>query len=483
MKKISIFSNASELLKMISVVFSCFIFFSCHKNDFENGTKDYIQDESFFKRTSTSSDMQHGSQNIKRTEAENIKINKAILYFKEFDKAAKISNKIKEHLGNPIWNASMILKNENGSETIITPIVNNNAVSSIIFSYENNNGRIVFKIVDRNNKQEKLKEHGNKEATQFTKASLLGIFKNLDRITGSVIEQNGKTQVNSVEKTTNSIIINWGCWNYTWAYTDADGGVVVGATYPQCSYSISISFSDLASLDGGGGWTPPGGSSDGSIVIQPILYNVNNKITTPCLTSVANKIGNANFVDTLSNIFRNTFINTGSANNLIFQEAIFLGIAQSYYDPNNSNTWIVELNTTSFQGASQEYIASILAHEIEHYYISEYFNQQGMSWSTNFMQHDFMFRNWVNASRNILVSMFNMSAHDATALALGGMDDVVKSVLGSSFNSAQLDGFNSFYNTFAQNNYGMSLADPSGIRALYSTPTSTGYAAFGTKGC
>lgn len=89
----------------------------------------------------------------------------------------------------------------------------------------------------------------------------------------------------------------------------------------------------------------------------------------------------------------------------------------------------------------------------------------GIPGSTNYMQHEYMFKNWVNASRDLLLSMFGntLSVSDATGLALGGMNDVLQSNLNPSDASA----FKSYFNTFAINNYGMTLFDAALIRVLY----------------
>ncbi len=191
---------------------------------------------------------------------------------------------------------------------------------------------------------------------------------------------------------------------------------------------------------------------------KKILEDRINELQKACLKNVVDAIGGNTFTDTLSSLYRDNFLGTGNATNIIFREntTTLNGPAHSFPSGANDQDWVVEINPNYFNGSSAEYIASVVVHEIIHYYIEQYFIQHNLAGiSANYTSHEYMFRNWVKASRNLLVSMYNLPNSQAYGLALGGMSDVIEDALKPNDPNA----FNIFFNKFAQDNYGINLVD------------------------
>jgi len=81
---------------------------------------------------------------------------------------------------------------------------------------------------------------------------------------------------------------------------------------------------------------------------------------------------------------------------------------------------------------------------------------------TNEASHTIIFETWVNQMRDALVTMFNISNADATALALQGMDDIL-----AEEDTNHEYHFVTKFNQFAIDHYGMSLMDAHQTAQLY----------------
>jgi hypothetical protein len=214
-------------------------------------------------------------------------LDKIISEFRQYDLQKQISDDIKSKFGNLVWDASIVLKNDNGFYTIVTPIVNDkNAVTSLLFFYQRDSIHTSFKLIDRQTFQNKLGVYGNKETTQFTKSSLKGLFNSEDKYIASI---KGGTSYNN--QSTFGVIVSWVCWSYDWAYTNPDGSYSYVTTGTQCSYSIlydGLSFQNIDSADSGnmGGGDGGGGNSSDN---QP----QENACTTQCFNELNNLASNS----------------------------------------------------------------------------------------------------------------------------------------------------------------------------------------------
>lgn len=229
---------------------------SCKKQDAVISNE---QDINFFKRDELLKDV---FSKLNGTLTDETLLNKIITEFKDYDKTKHIAQDIITKFGRPKWDISIVLKNNNGFRTIVTPISNTkNEVTALVLFYQNSINGFDYKIINRKTPQNKLPEYGDKDAKTFTKASLSGLFdvsnKNLTSFYKTSI--NSQIQTNSVG--TFSTTISWVCW-YTYSYgTLADGTWYYNTTGTQCSYSISIDYLTVASTDGDSGGSFGGGGS------------------------------------------------------------------------------------------------------------------------------------------------------------------------------------------------------------------------------
>ncbi|RTL50561.1 MAG: hypothetical protein EKK39_09770 [Sphingobacteriales bacterium] len=130
----------------------------------------------------------------------------------------------------PNWGISIVLKNEHGFNTIVTPVIDEkNKTNALIFFYNYDREHIYFKIVDKNKEQLKLKKYGNREANYFSKSTLEGLFQSSDKNIKLLSNIENKLSINTNNIGNNhGLTISYICWDYTWAYSNSDGSVVVG---------------------------------------------------------------------------------------------------------------------------------------------------------------------------------------------------------------------------------------------------------------
>jgi hypothetical protein len=101
-------------------------------------------------------------------------------------------------------------------------------------AYQNGQNAYTFKIINKNDPQSKLPEHGNKEASIFTKQSLKGIFKTAEEKLLAQSNNSALSSHNGAKIKAFYWNISYSCWYYTW--TESDGSFGISNT--QCSYSF-----------------------------------------------------------------------------------------------------------------------------------------------------------------------------------------------------------------------------------------------------
>jgi hypothetical protein len=179
------------------------------------------------------------------------------------------------------------------------------------------------------------------------------------------------------------------------------------------------------------------GNGGGYVPVVEVDDNVIDNLTSECFKAALNKITDSKLNSFISKLFKDTY--SGAGNNVTLKLSDYNdpndpSLAHSGLDPNNSNVWWIQLNRYNLDPgtllsqnpqrppASLETVTSSILHEIIHHFINRYHSQIV---SSSYAHHRDMFINWVNHTRNTLQEIFpSMSNYNATALALGGMDNV-----------------------------------------------------------
>ncbi|MFC4231222.1 hypothetical protein ACFOW1_04930 [Parasediminibacterium paludis] len=219
------------------------------------------QDITFFKRDELLKD---AFSTLNGSLTDETLLNKVIAEFKDYDKTKHISQDIITKFGRPKWDISIILKNNNGFRTIVTPISNTkNEVTALALFYQNSINGFDYKIINRKTPQTKLPEYGDKEAKTFTKATLLGLFDVSEKNQASFYKTSTNSQIQTNSVGTQSIMISWVCWFYYSFTTAADGTMYYNTSGTQCAVNVSSDNQSIAAIgdDGSGNIGGSGGSS------------------------------------------------------------------------------------------------------------------------------------------------------------------------------------------------------------------------------
>lgn len=419
-KNVSTSKRKKQIWTMSVLVLIVIFIYSCHKSDFLNNRQIYQQDETFFKRNDTLSGV---FQNINESLTDNALLNEIISGFKDYDKQYHVVNIIKTKLGKPVWDISIILKNENGYHTVVTPIANAaNTITGLAFFYQADKNEFMYKLVDRNTPQTGLPEYGNKEATLFTQATLKGLYTITDKN-----YQSAKKQYNNSIRTesTNGIgTFNVAVFTACYSYTYVDPGYN-SVTRIQCIYQILGSSSAVSGFNeaitgpAGGGKVSAGKGAGASNITA--LKDVKNNIQNPCLKNAFDKINNASAASTDIGWILQGVFNIWDETDLTIMESSTLpdtvdaqtnsGVGGTYF------TTTIKLNSHILPNASQEYIAVTIYHEILHSFL-DYTGKRG-----ELNQHNIIV-NYIDKMKATLQRYFpNLSSNEAEALCWGGLQD------------------------------------------------------------
>lgn len=236
-------SKKNQILSIVILsILTTSFFYSCRK-EILSEPFEYKQNVGFFTRSSelihlnisegTVRSNANGTPLISKQDV----IDTILNLLKEEDLKKQFINKIVNKFGYAQWNYSLILRNDNGLKTVITPIIDSaNKVTSLILAYQSSSAKADFKIIDRKIKQTKLPYYGDKEGKTFTQASLEGIFQSLEKkinqvsisSSKSVIKNNGEIQSHLVQYSLE-------CWYYV-----AKGDMTITISNTQCSLSMII---------------------------------------------------------------------------------------------------------------------------------------------------------------------------------------------------------------------------------------------------
>jgi len=407
MKKIFQKNFRKRIALSIALTVLIGLLFSCHKSDWFNNNVSYVQNEAFFKRNDT---LKEFYAQINGSLADNALLGKVIEHFKDFDNRAKILNEVEKKYGKAFWDISFVLRDFNGLRTVVTPIINNaDTVTALIFSSERNSDYTYFRIIDKQTKQTKLREYGDKNATLFTLQTLKGLFSatqsnyNYAKNNAPTISSSNKIVTNSIS--INTILAITTCWTYTYTtgtyiYNPYDNtwGYVPGDlfTYTQCSTnyvyidtggdSSSTGLGNSTPSYSGGGGSGTSGGTTNNPPANPTQGNpdsiINKLAAFPCAQDILRKLPNLN--NYVSNMLKNTFgVNQNVNIDYIVDNTLGAGVnafttTDSVKLTENGNTVfvaVVRLNESELQNASKELIAAIIFHESTHAFLEYMWGQ------------------------------------------------------------------------------------------------------------
>src|SRR5690606_17997714 len=196
---------------------------------------------------------------------------------------------------------------------------------------------------------------------------------------------------------------------------------------------------------GGGGILPPD-EPDPIVTVEVI-----NNLTSECFKQFVSRIGNSKLKSEIAKLYQNTFVGTNKIFNIKFQEQLNLQHqgqsvpAYSQIDPNNSNTWVVTLNTTYANIGTQESWGQAILHEILHGFIEK--NDLNFTNNTTWSQeHEIMLTDWITQTQSALAEIYELSNYDALALSLQGMNDILMELSGEFFLADWIEWIEDVYN-------------------------------------
>ena len=169
---------------------------------------------------------------------------------------------------------------------------------------------------------------------------------------------------------------------------------------------------------GGGDWVVVGG--DESPEEPP---KIENKIENPCLSIIVNKIINVNLSNKLSKDILEIY-GTSEKMNLYFNErnnneGNSPGNHKVSYFANGTANYNIYIDLTKMKSASQEYIASVVIHEIAHAIIKSNITNSG-----NVESHYLMLQSYINDMKSFLQDTYNLNDDEALSLIFEGIGNL-----------------------------------------------------------
>jgi hypothetical protein len=259
-----------------------------------------------------------------------------------------------------------------------------------------------------------------------------------------------------------------------------------GGTNNNCCVLESIApdgspGSCLPSCAGGGG----GGVGNTTALGTLFVENIDNQLHDSCATIAFNTLN----ADTLKSAFTSAFnaiFTVGPKVNFHIKDVpvaitIISGSNDTVpakstpiYNPNAGTLeWYTELDTNKLRGKPIEFIASVIAHEMAHaiaFWKTLVLQSEGdyRIFLEPSMQHYYMFYRSTEMIRDLLMKAYNLSSTNATALALGGLDDALSAEYD---NAADVITWHQIFNTFATQHYNTDLTSARAIRNNFKNGT------------
>ena len=201
----------------------------------------------------------------------------------------------------------------------------------------------------------------------------------------------------------------------------ASGSGNAGSTCPSTT-EVSLKGKMTQSVQGCPVVTPP------IVTIAP--PTITDNLKNPCINGVLQSLLNKNLSNQITNILVNVFDQNDRVN-LTFEENTSIpknGPSQSYPTKNVTTSngvryfnEMIDLNPNVLSGASKEYIATIIVHEIIHAYL----NENGTFYNNQLLQHETMAESFMDDLRIAVQQLFpSLSNEDAISMILGGFADI-----------------------------------------------------------
>ncbi len=180
---------------------------------------------------------------------------------------------------------------------------------------------------------------------------------------------------------------------------------------------------DSVPYEGEGGGS--GGDSGETAPPSNIVEKVTDSLESPCMDSAFNKVTDSTIKNYITKLYNQFYITSGKFD-LTIKDApnlVVNGDTVFAYSTYTGNIWEISLNssylTDSRYNMSEDAWGQIIIHEILHSFIFRNYNEVFVANS----DHLFIFKNFVNPTRDLLMNSFGMSEYNATRLALNGIRD------------------------------------------------------------
>ena len=182
--------------------------------------------------------------------------------------------------------------------------------------------------------------------------------------------------------------------------------------------------------------------------------SVTNNVDDPCISSSIQTLGEG-LPNLISALWATTYTGTYNTRDLVLVENTTTWPDDIAWSDRDATTDYIYFNSDFFDThlygstnvtATQEFWASVLAHELVHRFIEN----RGGATTTELEDHVTIVMSWVGAIASFLQQGYNVPLADARALALGGVGDVLMDAYGNPVAS---------WNTFLQSHYGLSTND------------------------
>ena len=312
------------------------------------------------------------------------------------------------------WNNAKIYDFSDGKEVIGTPIIikkaNNKTVSGsfMLLVYKTDNqyhSQIIYN--EKDNYYSKTAMNSDIEAS-----FIVGQNNNALRS----LAKSKKMRSNSSDgRLMNMPIDETLCIDWYWIETITwpDGYVSVDETY---LYTTCSSPGHSGS-----------GGSDNSVSLSFVVVD---SLVSPCMEAAFSKFSDTKINSYITNLYDKLYVGTNSSINLKIKEAANLSTQNSGNVPAystfnvNNNTWEITLSNNFFSGntykMSQEAWAQIIVHELLHGFIAK--EEPNINHAE--LDHAYIFRSYVDATKDFLMGAYGMTAGDALGLSLNGIRDL-----------------------------------------------------------
>jgi hypothetical protein len=412
--------NLTKQILLISFVF----FLSCKKQtEVSSPPQKPLSENAFFSRAK-----------ISANQSDRDLVDTIIDFCKRADDISHFSDAVINKYGYPKWDLTMTLQNENGLKTLFVPVVDSaDRVRLIISAYQQSKDKFLFKMIAKDMQHPGLPKSSNDNKV-FTQQSLAGIFNSFEK---RVIELKNipNSPSSNIETRGLGFTFSWLCWTESWM--DETGGFFM--TNTKCSYTITFtpdayggiaSVPDLPEIGGGGS----GGGGDFEKHTDPV-QEIKNEMKDECLNTVLSEVTDTKLKSLIAVLFNSTFggtpgnftIKFSENPNLLTENGLYPDQARGYYI-RTQNIWVIEMNPKFASISAKESLAAAMIHEIVHSFIGLYKEFRGGQGSTilnNFQAHTFMYKEWIDKMRDILVEVYDMAPRNAVALSCFGLSDIL----------------------------------------------------------